>query len=668
MRCLILCAIAGAGACRSDGAAPGQLIVSFQSDMAMPDMIDTVHVQVATRGGALVLDNDYPIGGKQGQDRVPGTITLVAGNDPSETVTVRAAGVKDLKWRTFRELTTTIPLDRVAELRMPIQWLCFDQVQTVSTPDPSGGTLTRMLSTCDDGFTCKAGRCQPTMVDNTSLPTYTAPEVFGGSDNPNDGACYDTIACTEGGTVVTPDAACTIPNPHSDQLNIGLRVAESGICDNSSENTLCFVPLDANSDEGWTLTTAGDRVQLTPGVCDALQARKVLAVYVSTDCASKNERNPPCGDWSSVPSNRSTITSTASAVTMLPTPQLVTSLVTNDISGQLCSPLIADGASLYACSMEGNNAILHSLPLSAAQVQNTALSSVPTLASTVYNGTLYWLDSRGYQVDFQAATDGKATPSMQPLTGSPYDKQTLLADSTSLYVLASGVNNPQDTTPVQLLTTGLDGKLKSMEPIGDVPVLQFAQNDTALFVIVDLGDSPGNGQPFTRTSSVLRIDKSDHSKRATVLGPNSITVNDKARGGFFGVQADNMYAYAVYETAAAADNTVHLQLFRIDAAATTAAANPMPVYDLQVQPLFTQLRLIGSVAGALLLARVELESNMLATRSSTLSIIPANDTTQRIVAVYAGDFPAQGVAADDNNVFWLNDSGRLYKLDRSALR
>jgi hypothetical protein len=664
-----IAAIAAVGACRSDAAAPGQLVVSFQSDMAMPDMIDTIHVQVASRGGALLLDTDYEIGGKQDQDRVPGTLTLVAGKDPSETVTVRVAGVKDTKWRTFRELTSTIPQDRIAQLRMPVQWLCFDQVQTVSVPDATGATVTRMLSTCDDGFTCKAGRCQPNTVDSTSLPTYSEPEVFGGANNPNDGSCYDTITCTEGGSIVTPDADCTIPNPHSDHLNIGLRVAENGICDNSSEDTLCFVPLDANSDEGWTVTTAGDRVQLTPGVCDALQSRKVIAVYVSTDCVPKNERNPPCGDWSSVPSNRSTITSTSTTVKMLPTPQLVTSLVTNDVSGQLCSPLIADGSSLYACTLDSGKATLHSLQLSAAQVQNTSLLTVPTLASTVYNGTLYWLDSHNYLVNMQSATDTSALPTPQTLPGSPYDKQTLLADSTGLYMLATGVTNTQDTTPVQLFTTGLDGKLKDMEPIGIVPVLQLAQNDSALFVIVDVGDTPtDNGQPFTRTSSVLRIDKTDHTKRATVLGPNSITVTDKARGGFLGVQADNMYAYAVYETAAAADNTVHLQLFRIDASATTAVANPTPIYDLQVQAPFTQLRLIGSVAGVLVLARVELESNMLATRSSTLSVVPANDPTQRILAVYTGDFPTQGIAADDNNVFWLNDTGRLYKLDRSALR
>ena len=108
------------------------------------------------------------------------------------------------------------------------------------------GTVDRLQSTCPDGNTCIAGTCTPSVVPVQMLPDYKPQSVFGVLTEAKSGTCFDTVACMAGGMVVDPHKAdCTIAKPTGvDGLNVALRVAADGICDDTG--TTCFVPIDGN--------------------------------------------------------------------------------------------------------------------------------------------------------------------------------------------------------------------------------------------------------------------------------------------------------------------------------------------------------------------------------------------------------------------------------------
>src|SRR5262245_34651458 len=101
---------------------PGQLVVSIETDMALPDQVDTIRVQVLVHGQAL-LDVPYEVGDGPDAQGIPATLTLLAGKDPTQPVTIRVQGIKGGIARTLREAVTTVPQNRSAHLRMPVQWL-----------------------------------------------------------------------------------------------------------------------------------------------------------------------------------------------------------------------------------------------------------------------------------------------------------------------------------------------------------------------------------------------------------------------------------------------------------------------------------------------------------------------------------------------------------------
>ena len=68
----------------------GQLVVSIETDMALPQQVDTIRVQVLVHGQPY-LDADYPVGTANGNS-IPATINLLAGSNPSQPVTVRVSG------------------------------------------------------------------------------------------------------------------------------------------------------------------------------------------------------------------------------------------------------------------------------------------------------------------------------------------------------------------------------------------------------------------------------------------------------------------------------------------------------------------------------------------------------------------------------------------------
>src|SRR5688572_10635547 len=122
--CVVLACSLGALACEREIVRPGQLIVAIDTDMALPQQVDTLHVEVEVNG-TLAHQNTYDVGPKKAM--LPATLTLVARGDGDDPATIRIAGSKlgeqGLEWRTYREATTSVPRDRIATLRMPVQWL-----------------------------------------------------------------------------------------------------------------------------------------------------------------------------------------------------------------------------------------------------------------------------------------------------------------------------------------------------------------------------------------------------------------------------------------------------------------------------------------------------------------------------------------------------------------
>jgi hypothetical protein len=278
-------------ACSADKEdAKGQLVVAFETDMTVPDDIDMIRVQVLLQG-VVRHDVEYAVGPAPDKNPLPATLAIVAGSDPSIPVTVRVIGFQGTTARVLRKAVTTVPTDRIALLQMPVQWLCWGDV------DETG------LDTFGDGCgeqTCVAGKCVDTAVDSKSLPSYAAANVFGGAKGPGlPGQCVDVLGCFDQGfeTPVTPNP-CRIqlpPGASVDSLNVGLVLptGSQGICGPQA----CIVPLESDPVLGWQ--ASGSEITLPQAVCDRIGV-DIDAVAVTTACITKKPGIPICAPWSSV--------------------------------------------------------------------------------------------------------------------------------------------------------------------------------------------------------------------------------------------------------------------------------------------------------------------------------------------------------------------------------
>ncbi len=276
-------------ACAQKSPPPGELVVVVTSDMSVPKDIDSVRVQVLS-GSQTRTDTTVPIGA--GGVLLPATLGILAGSDPSVPATIRVIGIGAHRALTLREATVTVPVNRTAMLRMPIEWLCVGSAVDPTAVDPSMDAVT---SACPAGETCVAGACVSDAIDSAALTSYaedpTVPPADGGA------GCFDTTACFDAAIVepVSP-STCTVPVPPGadpSRLNVALEPADgAGICD----GTGCFVPLDQDASDGWTVS--GGVVSLPAGLCSSMKAGLRATIAVSTACPSKTPELPECGPWS----------------------------------------------------------------------------------------------------------------------------------------------------------------------------------------------------------------------------------------------------------------------------------------------------------------------------------------------------------------------------------
>lgn len=297
-------------ACKADEPpVRGQLMVILQTDMSLPKDVTQVKILVKV-GGTPYHDKNYIIApGEDWVTKLPATLAVVASvDDPTPRVEVTVVGLRSREARVFAQAVTTIPESRTATLFVPIQWLCEGQVETL----PQGAGY---ASSCEpkDGHAqaCRAGTCEDVTVDEEDLKDYDPSDVFGGSDDPDLGLCFDTVKCFDSGFRVVPDEDCIVELgvPEGYGLNLALYNPKdgdgiAGICNREGDE--CYIPLDKSADFGWDYvkgtkaTSMPVRVQLPKAVCAKLDAGDVAQVRATLACATKTLQFPTCGPWSSV--------------------------------------------------------------------------------------------------------------------------------------------------------------------------------------------------------------------------------------------------------------------------------------------------------------------------------------------------------------------------------
>ncbi len=293
----------------------GHLVLAFQTDVSLPKDIDFVKVQVTyadNEAKVPYLRTFKKLGNPDGELRLPATVAFLPPESSRQQLRIRViAGREFDEFPAFhREIVTTVPTSRTALLSVPIEFLCngvaepaLDQRDNIQRDD-NGIVITK--STCPEGLTCKAGRCEPAEIPPESLPDFDEGDVFGGGTSRGDGSCFDTATCfTESKPVVvhvdasTGKCIGTLSEGTADGVNIGIRTQGGGMC-NSKD---CFVALDFDREGGWKLSDSPNTIELPISVCERVDGEKTIAGVVAApvmdgSCAKKSVSLPTCGPWS----------------------------------------------------------------------------------------------------------------------------------------------------------------------------------------------------------------------------------------------------------------------------------------------------------------------------------------------------------------------------------
>ncbi len=336
------------------GEKKGEVILALQTDMSLPEDITRVKIEVKSNGKSL-HDATYIVDpNADDAEKIPATLAIVAGEEDNQPIELKVIALRPggssstgLEPRTLNKSVTTIPTERIAMLRVPMQWLCTGEVSEVDDgeyesncePDADGNDTS-----------CVAGACKKTKVNSSKLPEFDEKAVFGGSDGEGSGGtCFPTEACFDAGETLIPDDDCVVTYlPESDEIiNFAVLAKNGGICrETDSGDNLCYVALDKSEEAGWYeleddgpstgeggaggatggSSTPGEggaptdpqpapkarRFQMPQKVCDRINEHlnnpdstkpQAFGVRVSTDEAcevTKTAKYPTCGPWSSV--------------------------------------------------------------------------------------------------------------------------------------------------------------------------------------------------------------------------------------------------------------------------------------------------------------------------------------------------------------------------------
>ena len=280
--------------------APGELILVMQTDMSLPEDIDTLRIEVS-RDGIPRYEQDFPSLGTDTGIKLPATIGIVPNEEaPSASAQIRVSARAGGVVRAVREVITQVPEGRVATLHVPIEFLCL------GSAEPQLDGEGNVVGVCPDGTTCEAGVCRRSELEEDeleALPEYASNDVFGDpEDDPEKKQkCLDVALCfTAPRQVAIDQESCTLAAEGlADDINVALVTETEGMCNGDG----CFVALNAGAASGWTRLEDG-RIQLPLGACQpepALGRLPVLdaaVVEVKAGCPRKTITLPTCGPWS----------------------------------------------------------------------------------------------------------------------------------------------------------------------------------------------------------------------------------------------------------------------------------------------------------------------------------------------------------------------------------
>ncbi len=322
---LVLAPLALPFACAKTDPAPGELMLAVQTDMHAPKDVDAVGIYVAERDPTT--QHDTIIFGfaervaPDGTVHFPATLAVVGRKNPGAIVRVRAVAFRGNQARIVRDAVTTIPTDRAALLRLPLRWIDDNGKSsgTFSADGALGGAsidlgahpLAGSAATIDDGFLqitsgCADdeseinGACAKSTIDSTTLPDYSDALVFGGGTPDGGGTCFNVAKCFGGFHKLDLDlATCSAPAPAEAMFDLAVAtpVGDKGDCTADA----CYVPLDKDTPEGWTLQNG--RVVLPAAYCARIQSGDAIGVVDDGNvpgCAPKANDAPLCGPASTI--------------------------------------------------------------------------------------------------------------------------------------------------------------------------------------------------------------------------------------------------------------------------------------------------------------------------------------------------------------------------------
>ncbi|HVR19088.1 MAG TPA: hypothetical protein VMS65_05320, partial [Polyangiaceae bacterium] len=316
------------------GKTQGQVILALQTDMSMPEDVTKVKIEVKADGISR-YDRVFIIDPTNADnEEIPATLSVVAGEKENETIELKVVALRELsdgsdEPRTLNKTITTIPKERIAMLRIPMQWLCTDSGGDFIDDFGDGEYESACAKKNGKETACVAGGCQDVQLDSSKLPDFEPNAVFGGADDPGSGGkCFPTEECFDPGVDLVPDTDCVVTfEPESDDIiNFAILATTGGIgnCRSAGAASPCYIGLDKSREFGWyelddgeapagsagasgaeppQQAPSGRRFQLPLGVCERIADGRALGVRASTDDAcevTKTPQFPTCGPWSSV--------------------------------------------------------------------------------------------------------------------------------------------------------------------------------------------------------------------------------------------------------------------------------------------------------------------------------------------------------------------------------
>lgn len=289
------------------------IMIALNTDMLLPDDVSHVGLRITSeddeRLGQVIFEDVRPTFDASNGRYVsfPATLAVLPGEREAPRVRIRVVAFRapivdgvavdaEAEAIVLRNVVTTIPLDRVALLQIPIlfasQGGASGTLASVNATD-----LATVRSTCAVQEQSNiAGRCVDATIDSSSLPDYT------GMASVDGGRCFPVAACFAGPVRIAVDTSdCSAAAPAAEAFNLGFeRVVPSAesdpqFCVDDGVEARCFVPIAAESEYGWQ--RSGERIVFAPGVCTQLAEGNADAIAGSSACAPKPLEVSPCGPW-----------------------------------------------------------------------------------------------------------------------------------------------------------------------------------------------------------------------------------------------------------------------------------------------------------------------------------------------------------------------------------